>query len=136
MSVKRKLGREISRNLDNLRDNLPAGLNESSNFLCFRGNPGYNGMLRNLRRMKLLFFLAQRTLTVSLVDNRRSISARNPAVGLTNGIKVVVESRVNPQDLLVSSITRTERNHIYLLRRVARVLKTELVRSVRAIVDF
>lgn len=33
--------------------------------------------------MRLLFFLAQRTLTVSLVDDQRSVSVRDPIMGLT-----------------------------------------------------
>lgn len=85
--------------------------------------------------MKLLFFLAQRALVVSFVEAGLFLREILPWV-LPDGVEVVVESRVNPRDLLVSSITRNERNHIYLLRRVARVLKTEMVRSVRAIVGF
>lgn len=86
--------------------------------------------------MGLLFFLAQRTLIVFFVNGRRSISARDSAMGLAGRGRSHRVPCMNPRDLLVSSITRNERNHIYLLRRVAHVLKTEMVRSVRAIVGF
>lgn len=64
--------------------------------------------------MRSLFFLAQRAL-ISLMGDRRSVSAREilPWV-LPDGVEVVMESRANPRDLLVSSITRNERNHIYI----------------------
>lgn len=58
-------------------------------------------------------------MIVFFVDDRRSISARDSAMGLAGRGVEVMESRMNPRDLLVSSITRNERNHIYLLRRVA-----------------